>query len=78
MTGRGGRWPQRGRQDRFLAIQHGLARSRMWPHLDRSCRRLMPVAPTVLCAPTAISAPQCIDQKGDTLSVFLEEIADDG
>ena len=38
VTGRGGRWSQRGRQDRFLAIQHGLARSRMWPHLDRSCQ----------------------------------------
>ena len=38
----------------------------------------MPVAPTVRCAPTAISAPQCVDQKADTLSIFLAEIADDG
>ena len=62
----------------FPAVQSDLAQSRMRPHLDRSCRRFMPVAPTVLCVPTAISAPQRTDQKGDSLSVFLEEIADDG
>jgi hypothetical protein len=38
----------------------------------------MPVAPTVLGAPITISAPERVDQESDTLSILLEEKADDG